>query len=164
MYFDHIYPLPQLLPTAPGSGAFSVVWSTAHWGFHHEGKLALISSYSMPTAPSWGRAFKAHLAILHAGVSSCWSLHRPCVSCHRHCEFRCTLPFRCAENPFGLKLATISGSCTLCHFLGRSWILGGRDVRQTSSYRGPNIPQSLMLERGLRGSGWGASFSWDVAS
>ena len=61
MYFDHIYPLPQLLPTAPGSGAFSVVWSTAHWGFHLEGKLVLISSYSMPIAPSWGRAFRLTL-------------------------------------------------------------------------------------------------------
>lgn len=48
------------------------------------------------------------------------------------CEFRCPLPFQCAENPFGLMLSTISGSATLCHLLGRSLVLGGRDVRRTS--------------------------------
>lgn len=162
MYFDHIYPLPQLLQTALGSGACSVVWSTTHWGFHHEGKLALIRSYSMPTAPSWGRASGSPC------YTPCWDflLLEPA-------EALCELP-----PPLWIQMDPTLPVCRKplwLEVIHRVWILhslpspgkmldsGGRDVRQTS-YWGPIIPQSLMLERGLRGSGWGAAFSWDVAS
>lgn len=162
MYFDHIYPFPQLFPASLGSGALSAVWSTTHWGFHHEGKLALVSSYSMPTAPSWGRAFRLTLPYSMLGFPLAWACTGLVwAATTMWIQMSPTLPV--CRKPLWLDVIHHLWICNSLPSPGKILDSGGQGCEADFLLRGPTF-QSLMLERGLRGSGWGASFSWDVAS